>query len=160
MRLFVQGVATLVAFALADCGFRSSPADALTFAAPNGWQSSPGILGFMQFWRPPTDDQQILMLFKSPKPLQPNDVFSKARLGDTMLKGATVEQRQDITICGRQPATYYVARGTSSRGAEDRVEMVLTSVAGASYFAMYVRPVTSPPNQMAQAALRELCAKP
>jgi hypothetical protein len=159
MRLFMRGVVTLVAFALAGCGFRSSPADALTFQAPSGWQSSPGIMGFMQFWRPPADDQQILMLFKSPKPLSTNDVLSNTGVNST-LKGATVEQRQDITICGRQPATYYVARGTSSRGgAEDRVEMVVTNVAGASYFAMYVRPVTTPPNQMAQAALRELCAK-
>jgi hypothetical protein len=115
-------------------------------------------MGFMQFWRPPSDDQQILMLFRSPRPLQPNEVLSNARLNDT-LKGATVEQRKDITICGRQPATYYVARGTSSRGAEDRVEMVLTNVAGATYFAMYVRPVATPPNQMAQAALKELCPK-
>ncbi len=98
------------------------------------------------------------MLFKSPKPLQPRDVFSTTELQDT-LKHATVERRQTIEICGGQPATYVEARGSGSRG-DDRIEMVMTTTGGKSYFAMYLRPLEAAPNSMAQAALQELCAKP
>ncbi len=98
------------------------------------------------------------MLFKSPKPLQPRDVFSTTELQDT-LKHATVERRQTIEICGAQPATYVEARGSGRRG-DDRIEMVMTSTGGKSYFAMYLRPLEAAPNSMAQAALRQLCAKP
>jgi hypothetical protein len=141
------------------CGFGSSPANGLQFHPPAGWRSSPGFMGFIQFWRPPTDDREVLMLFKSPKQLQPSDIFSDARLHDT-LKNVTVERRSSILICGNQPARYVEARGSSARGEQDRVDMVMTNAAGSTYFAMYVRPVTSPTNPMAEAALQELCAKP
>ena len=98
------------------------------------------------------------MLFKSPKPLQAREVFSTTELQDT-LKHVTVEQRRTIEICGDQPATYVEARGSGSQG-DDRVEMVMTTTAGKSYFAMYIRPLEAAANPMAQAALRELCAKP
>ncbi|MBV8655075.1 MAG: hypothetical protein JO160_03450, partial [Candidatus Eremiobacteraeota bacterium] len=54
---------------LAGCGLTSSPAEGLTFSPPAGWQSSPGIMGFMQFWRSPTNSEEVLMLFRSPKAL-------------------------------------------------------------------------------------------
>ncbi len=149
----------LLALAAGGCAWSASPADGLRFQAPAGWRSSPGIMGFMQFWRPPGDDRQVLLLFKSPKPLQARDVFSTAQFQDT-LKNATVERRRTIEICGRQPATYVEARGSGARGRDDRVEMVMTTIAGKSYFAIYVRPLEDPPNPMAQTALRELCAKP
>jgi hypothetical protein len=154
-----SAIVALVALTQAGCALSASPADGLQFHAPADWRASPGIMGFMQFWRPPVDDQEVLMLFKSPKPLQPSDVFSDARLNDT-LKTATVERRQAIVICGNQPATYVEARGTSSRGDDSRVEMVMATVTGSTYFAMYVRRLTALPNPMAQAALREVCAKP
>ncbi len=90
--------------------FTASPADGLQFQPPAGWQSSPGIMGFMQFWQSPANDGEVLMLFRSPKPLKPTDVFSDARLNDT-LKDATIESRTNIEICGNQPATYFRARG-------------------------------------------------
>jgi hypothetical protein len=158
MRLFGSGVAALVILTLTGCGLQASPADALQFHPPPGWQSSPGILGFMQFWRPPVDDREVLMLFKSPKPLQPSEVFSNARMSDT-LKDATIDRRESIVICGHQPATYFQLHGTSSRG-DSRAEMVMTNISGAGYFALYARPLVVPPNPAAQAALRELCAKP
>jgi hypothetical protein len=115
-------------------------------------------MGFMQFWHPPSDDRQVLMLFKSPKPLKADDVFSDARLKGT-LKNVTVEGRSSIVICGHQPATYVQARGTSSRGGDEFVDLVLTTVSGSSYLAMYVRPISTPTNPMAESALRELCTK-
>jgi hypothetical protein len=159
MRLTRAAVFAPVVLLLAACGFNSSPADTLEFRAPAGWRSSPGIMGFMQFWRSPSDDREVLLLFKSPKPLSPKDVFSSDQVNGT-LKNTTVERRQAVTLCGHQPAVYAQARGTSSRGTDALVDMMMANIAGASYFAIYVRPVEASPNPMAEAALRELCAKP
>ncbi len=158
MRLFRSGLIALAALVPLGCGMSASPADGLTFRAPAGWQSSPGIMGFMQFWRPPSNDREVLMLFKSPKPLKPNEVFSNAQLNDAV-KDVSIERRAEITICGRQPATYVQARGSSARGGDERVELVLTTTGGGSYIAMYVRPLVGTPNPAAEAALRELCTK-
>ena len=158
MRLGKSGAIALFAFALGGCSMTASPADGLAFQAPSGWQSSPGIMGFMQFWRAPSNDREVLMLIKSPKPLKADDVFSDARLKDT-LKDVTVERRSSIEICDRQPATYVQARGSSSRGGDEFVDLVLTTLNGNSYLAMYVRPIATPTNPMAAAALRELCTK-
>ena len=160
MRFFRSGFCALVALALTACGLQASPADNLQFRPPPGWQSSPGILGFMQFWRPVTGNHVVLMLFKSPKPITPSEVFSDNDQMNGALKNATVERRQSITICGNQPATYFQARGTSSRGEPARAEMMMSTVAGATYFALYVRPLATTPDAAAEAALRELCAKP
>ncbi|MBV8529870.1 MAG: hypothetical protein JO104_01015 [Candidatus Eremiobacteraeota bacterium] len=158
MRLVRPAAAVLAALVAAGCAFNASPADGLRFHAPAGWSSSPGIMGLMQFWHPAADDRQVLMLFKSPKPLKPGDVFSDARMNDT-LKDVIVERRSPIAICQGQPATYVEARGRSARGDDERVEIVMTNAGGSSYFAMYVRPLVGAPNPMAQAALRELCLK-
>jgi hypothetical protein len=157
-----SGIATLLCAVLAlasGCGLTSSPASDLKFAPPHDWRASPAILGFMQFWRSPTDDREVLMLFKSPRPLQPRDFFTDARLRGTV-KDVRVERRQDIVICGDQRATYVAARGSSSNGEEDRIEVVATNTAGNTYFAMYARPAATAANAMAEAALRELCPKP
>jgi hypothetical protein len=127
--------------------------------APLGWKASPGVLGFMQFWRAPANKGEFLMLFRSPQKLTADDIFSSDRMKDT-LQDATIVRRQPITICSKQPATYVEARGSSSKGRPDRVELVLSDVGGTSYIAMYVRPIEAPPNPMAMASLRELCAKP
>jgi hypothetical protein len=159
MRVYQSAVAALFAVALSGCSMTASPADGLSFQAPPGWQSSPGIMGFMQFWRSPSDDREVLMLFKSPKPLKAEDIFSDAQLKDTV-RNATVEQRSAIEICGHQPATFVQARGSTSRGGIEFVDAVLTTLRGSSYLAMYVRPISRPTNPMAEAALRELCTKP
>ncbi len=140
------------------CGFTGSPADGLTFQAPPGWNSSPGILGFMQFWRPPSDDREVLMLFRSPKPLSPSDVFSTQQLKQD-LQSVTIERRETIKICNNQPASYVAGIGKSRRG-EENVEMLMTTTRATTYMALYVRPTQRPPNPAAEAAVRELCAKP
>jgi hypothetical protein len=152
-------VVALLAIAPSGCGLTSSPASGLTFRPPPGWRPSPSVLGFVQFWRSPADDRELLMLFRSPRELQPSDIFSDSRLQST-LQHVTVERRTTINICGNQPARYVEASGTSQSGQEDRVDMVMTNTSGKSYFAMYIRPVVSPTDPMAEAALRELCAKP
>lgn len=99
------------------------------------------------------------MLFKSPKPLQSSDVYSSANMQGAF-KSVTVMRKQTIEICGNQPALFVQGTAVSRNDTESNVDMVLSTVRGASYFAMYVRPMEVPPNAQAEAALHELCAKP
>lgn len=115
-------------------------------------------MGFMQFWQSPSNDREVLMLFRSPKPVSANDVFSPANMRDTM-RDVTVTRRSAIEICGNQPATYVQGHGYSPKRGDANVDLVITTTGGASYFALYARPITDPPNPMAEAALRELCPK-
>jgi len=156
VRVAVAGA--VCALALAACALNASPAQRLRFQPPSGWQPSPGIMGFMQFWRSP-GDREALILFKSPTQLTANDVFSNDRMKDT-LQDMQIEQRHAIQICGNQPATYVRGRGTSPKRGDETVEMVFTTIKGASYFALYTRPIGSSPTFAAQVALRELCPKP
>lgn len=153
-RFFAASALLALVLAASGCGFTSSPADNLTFTAPAGWQSSPGIMGFMQFWKAPNGNKEMLMLFKSPKPLQVRDVFNNANMRE-----AKVQAQKPITICGSQPAEYYKAQGTSSQGNDSNVEMVMTDAAGTTYLAMYIYPVGAAPNAQAATALRALCSK-
>jgi hypothetical protein len=149
---------TMLAALLSACGLTSSPAEGLSFHPPAGWQGSPGIMGFMQFWKPPTGSDEVLMLFRSPKQIDPNNIISSAKLRDTR-----IQRTQQIKICGNQPATSFVGVGTSSSASnatkQAEMQMVMTNAAGAAYFAMYVYPVGTRPNGEALAALRELCPK-
>ena len=153
-RFSAASVLLFSVLAASGCGFTSSPADNLTFKAPAGWQSSPGIMGFMQFWKAPSSNKEVLMLFKSPKPLDTHEVFNNANLRD-----AKVQTQKPITICGNQPAEFFKAQGTSSQGGDSNIEMVMTNAAGSTYLAMYVYPAGATPNGEAGAALRELCSK-
>ena len=156
-RISVAAVSIAVTLGVAGCGLTGSPADNLNFKAPPSWKGSPGIMGFMQLWKSPSSDQ-VLMLFKSPKPLQTSEVFSSADLKD-----ASDVTTQHISICGNQPAELLKARGTAQSLMQKRrdvnVAMVTSNAAGATYLAMYVYPVGTQPDAGANAALRELCAK-
>jgi len=151
-------IPALIALLLAGCGLTSSPADGLTFTAPSGWQPSPGILGFMQFWKPPSGNDEILMLFKSPKQIDTKEAFSNAKLNDSH-----IDEQRDIKICGNQDAVYVKGEAKSSVNSapsrESDMQMVMSNVSGTSYFAMYIYPVHARPNAEAVSALRELCAK-
>jgi hypothetical protein len=151
-------VSAACAALLAGCGLTSSPADDLTFAAPAGWRASPGIMGFMQFWTSPSNSDEVLMLFRSPKQLDRQEVFESGKVKD-----ARVEQQHDITICGNQPATFLKAVAQSSTNnrptTPHHLEMTMTNANGTTYFAMYVYPLDGTPNAQAERALRELCTK-
>jgi hypothetical protein len=152
---FFYGVAVL---ALADCHFSASPTEGLRFAPPPDWRASPGMLGYVQFWRPPSGVREALMLFKSPKRLTAGDVFSDANMQGSF-KSVTVQRKSEIEICGSQPALLVQGIAISRDDRLSNVEMVMSDVRGTSYLAMYLRPVEEPPNTTAEAALRELCAK-
>lgn len=150
---------------LAGCGLTSSPADGLTFAAPAGWQSSPGIMGFMQFWTPGgSNSDEVLMLFRSPKQVDPSkQIDSKEILESGKLKNARIEQQRSIVICGNQPAMFFKGSAESSSdnssGKTNNLEMTMSNANGTTYFAMYVYPLSRHPNAQAEGALRELCVK-
>ena len=154
MRLHLSiAAAVLAATALSGCGLTSSPADSLSFKAPQGWQAFPGIMGFMQFWKQPGADA-VLMLFKSPKAIKTNEIFSNADVSN-----AHVESQKAITICGSQPAEYFKAQGKSKTGHDSNIEMVMSNAGGQTYMAMYVYPIGTQGDADAEAALRELCTK-
>lgn len=148
----------LAVFALCGCGFNASPGDGLRFQPPAGWRSSPGILGFMQFWRPPSGDREVLMLFRSPKPITSNELYSNANMQGSF-KSVTVINKRSIRLCGSQPALVVAGIATSRNDQKSNVDMMLANVRGTSYFAMYVRPIEVPANPQAEGALYELCAK-
>jgi len=152
-------LAGTLAVLLSGCGLTSSPADGLTFTPPAGWQASPGIMGFMQFWTPSAHSDQVLMLFRSPKQIDQSQVFETGKI-----KNAKIEEHRQITICGNQAASYYKGSADSSTDNQPskphNLEMTMTNANGTTYFAMYVYPLDNSPNAQAESALRELCAKP
>jgi hypothetical protein len=155
-------VALLGTLVMAGCGLTSSPARDVTFTAPAGWQASPGILGFMQFWRPPGNGDEVLMLFRAPKQESMQEIFSTSNMKDS-----DIIQRRTIRICHNQAAEYVRAQGTIHAigdtgvhvNGDAYVQLVGTNAGGKAYFAMYVYPKSRLPSAQAVAALRELCPK-
>ncbi len=136
---------------LAAC---SSPAASLQFQAPNGWKASPSLGGFAQVWQAP-DESQMLMLMKFPVTMNTQQAMKSANMND-----AQVQKREQITICGGQPATMIYAKGTSPKtNTHGDMEMVMTSVGGSSYFAIYARPDGAAANAQAESAIHQLCPK-
>ena len=157
-RFFSVSVACAALLVASGCGFTSSPADNLTFKAPPGWQASPGIMGFMQFWKAPGSGDEVLMLLRSPKRIPTNDVMTTANVKD-----AKIESTQQVTICNGQSAEYVKAQGTAqnltTKSSNSNLEMIISDANGTTYMAMYLYPLGAAPNAQATAALRELCAK-
>jgi hypothetical protein len=98
------------------------------------------------------------MLFKSPTDLKSDDIYSDANLQGAF-KSVTVRRKQNIEICGTQPALSVQGTAISRNDTESNVDMVIAKVHGTSYLAMYVRPIDVPVSPEAEAALHELCAK-
>jgi hypothetical protein len=149
--------AAAAAIATSGCGLTASPADNIDFAAPKGWTSSPGIAGFMQFWRSPRDGE-VLMLFRSPKPVATQDIFKSADVKDVQ-----IESEKSIQICdGQQPAQQFTLRAKSESNNETHdvnATTVMSTTGGATYFAVYVHRVETPANTDAVAATHDLCPK-
>lgn len=154
--LVLNGV--VCAALLSGCGLTSSPAEGLTFAAPSGWQSSPGIMGFAQLWTPGSNSDEVLMLFRSPREIDRSKVFETGKL-----KNAKIDRQREVKICGNQPATFFVGSAEASTDNHPdkphHLEVMTTNANGTTYFAMYVYPLNRPPNAQAESALRELCVK-
>jgi hypothetical protein len=147
---------------LTGCGLTSSPADGLSFGAPYGWQASPGILGYMQYWHPAGGSDQLLMLMKSPfKEVDLSRAPSQTELQQTNIR-VHVDSWDKITICGDQPALYIIGeslRNTKSGEEQTHMRTVISNLNGTTYIAAYAYPLTGEPNGEALAALRQLCLK-
>ena len=135
------------ALLLSACG---SPADKLTFKAPPGWGEPKNIFGMAQIWTS-SDGNSALMLFKFPVQVDQNTAMQKSGFKD-----ATVKKKEQIRVCGNQPATHIAMTGTGSRRQD--VDMVMTNTLGSTYMTMYARPVGAKPDAAAESAIRSACA--
>lgn len=160
IRRTVVGIA-LCAMALSACGDVS---DSVDFTAPPGFVSKVAIGPFMQLWLTP-DKKSVLMVSQVPGEVD----ISKAMNGADV-KDAKIRKKEDITICGNQPAIFAELTGTSrrvtigsdsgvSKGDNVNVDFVITKASGKSFFAVYVWPLHDAPDAAAQSAIRHLCAK-
>jgi len=67
-----------------------------------------GDLGYMQFWRPPIDDREVLLLFKSPRPMQTNDILLELQL-------ARHDERRDHRHAANDQDLWYAACKSTSK---------------------------------------------
>ncbi|HTA38312.1 MAG TPA: hypothetical protein VK760_04510 [Candidatus Acidoferrales bacterium] len=145
-----------------------SPADDITFTAPNGWQGTPGIMGRFQLWTGgDTNAKQVLMLMKLPQDAKIDKTFSpsdfKDAAGPATLKGGTILEQRTMTICGGQPARFMKMSGVSSNSdgkkTDEMIEAVVSKVSDGTFMAMHMYPVGAVPDPGAEAAIYELCPK-
>jgi hypothetical protein len=148
---------------LTACGLTKSPAEGINFVAPNGWQSTPGIMGRFQLWTGGANAKQVLMLMKLPQDAKIDRTFSPSDMkdlaGPSAVKDATMLEQRTMKICGNQPALYMKMRGVSSgqTKTEEMIEAVVSKVSDGTFMAMHVYPVGSVPDPQADAAIYELC---
>ncbi|MHB8194485.1 MAG: hypothetical protein ACYDFS_06290 [Vulcanimicrobiaceae bacterium] len=143
--------------ALSACG---SVTTALNFKAPSGWTSSLSIMGLMQVWTDPKNSHAVVMLLRSPVAITAKEALSHADLNH-----AKVLARKRVTICGNRPARWITLLGAGVVGTSggnkgpERLDMLITKAAGATYVAMYARPAGAPADPQAEAAVRSVCPK-
>jgi hypothetical protein len=163
MRYPAAATAMLATILLVGCGgLMKSPADGLTFRAPDGWQTTPGIMGRFQLWMTGEDkDKQVLVLLKLPPQAKIDKSFNLDLVNGPNsggVKDVQVVSRRQMTLCGNQPSLYLMMRGESSRNKiEENLEAVFSKATDSTYMAMYVYPVGTAPNARAEAAISELC---
>ncbi len=129
------------------------------FTAPNGWKSSPGVLGHFQLWMTGSSegDRQIIMLVRGDRNMRLED---SQNLAGT--RSMSQLKHQTITLCGSQPGDYFtgVGQGTSgTRHVNERVEGVTTTIGTSKYAVLYIRPATMSADVQAEAALHSICPK-
>ncbi|HUA08191.1 MAG TPA: hypothetical protein VMA98_02885 [Candidatus Acidoferrales bacterium] len=147
-----------VAIALAGCG---SATDAVTFKAPPNYTASVSVGPFMQLWRGPQDNALMLMAL-------PTKTDLKNLSAESNVKDAQVLEASSTHICGNQPAYYFSVvgeheepgSGSSGSTQEKRqIDMIATYAGSKTYLAMYIRPVGSPADPAAEAAIHNICPR-
>lgn len=129
----------------------SSPTHSVTFRAPAGWIATPSLFGF-QAWRT-SDRRQVLVLLRFPMVVDPNRALQQSNV-----QQLRAEHRRQITICGKQRALFISGIGTGRRGPQ-HTDIVMTTVGGQTYVAVYARDLGVAPNADAETAIRSLCPK-
>jgi hypothetical protein len=152
---------------LSGCGFFQSPADGIDFRPPNGWHGTPGIQGKYQLWVS-HDGGEALFLAKLPAAGTSIDrMYRVTQATPFRLQTAgkaytvTVLEHRNLTLCGRQRSAYVKEVSVSKRNRTAFLSEYVASHAGRfDYLTMYARPVASPPEPAAEAALYQLCPVP
>lgn len=149
VRAFVSfGLGVLVVgVAFAGCG---KPTDSLKFKAPMKFGNARNVMGLAQVWET-SDKKEVLLLAKLPFSADSNNV-----LQTPTLKDARLEKKEQIKICGNQPATRLAV---SKRSEGLRMDAVAKPVGGVTYLAIYGYPQRAKPDPLAETAIRDLCEK-
>lgn len=154
--------AAFSAVALTACG---SVSDSVNFQAPPNYVSKAAIGPFMEVWMTP-DSRSALIVMQFPGEVDLNKAMDSADV-----KNARNVKRQQITICGNQPAMLAQMTGTvgstvkigigegATKTDNSNIELIVTKAAGHSYFGMYAWPINARPDPASEAAVRGLCAK-
>lgn len=101
------------------------------------------------------NNREILMLIRGD---QNTNLVQSQNFGGA--RDVTDVQHRQMMICGHQQADYFTGRGQSGSGsnrAPVRLEGIITSVRGARYAAIYIRPAAMPPDTQAETAIRSVC---
>jgi hypothetical protein len=144
--------------ALAGCG---SATDAVTFKPPPGFTPSVSVGPFMQAWSGPNKSMMMLMAMPTKMDLQKT-------ISSSTVSNARIQKQSTIDICGNQPALYAQMIGnrqgseSPAAGAKDQkeqIEFLATNANGKTYMAMYLRPLGTPLDSKAEAALHNVCPR-
>ena len=135
------------------CGCDASAG--LTFHAPYGWKAEPyAFVTGGQLWSSPFRGNEWLLLVRRSRPFN----LSRVAQEHSMQFGrGNVDQWDEITICGEQPALYGAGEYYQGLHNAETMRIVVSNANGTGYAAQYVYPATAAPNGEALAALRQLC---
>ena len=157
-RMFAAACGLVFATVLAGCG---STTDNLDFKAPAGYTNKMNTF-IMSMWQKGDSDSLggLIMLMKLPVKVD-NSKFDATTLSSSGAKNMKIESTQNIQICGNQAAVLAKATGKSDqvKGKDLNMEMLMTSVGGNSYIAMYMYPEKTAADTAAEAAIKSVCAK-
>ena len=151
-------VVCALAALLADCG---SATDSISFKAPANYTVAASVGPFMQMWKGPAQSALILMAL-------PTKIDLDKAVTTADIKGAQVEKESTIRICGNQSAIYvsvigeHETFGSSAPGGTEQkrqIDFLATNVNDKTYMAMYIRPVGTPADGGAEAAIHNVCTK-
>jgi len=120
----------------------------IDFKPPPGWTSTPNIMGNQMFIKPgSTSSTEFIMMMRVPMP-QPSS------------RKSADDRSEAITICGGHPATLMQTRVAAKNGGDKKdqlMEAVSTKWDSDSVTAIYSRPVGTPADPEAEAAIKSLC---
>jgi hypothetical protein len=153
--------AALTIAALAACASSKSPAEGLTFHAPDGWVSAPNTLARVQTWTRAGAEVNTLTLMATPPGLKLDALIreqGRILAAGSIPPGAAgpdIEQRQTV-LCGNQPS-YFRKTNIASHDTHFIAESVVTSTPGSGYMATYMYQAGHAPDPQAEAAIFDLC---
>lgn len=155
----MQARLLLIAGAIASLTACGSATDAVTFEAPAGYHAKASFGPFMQLWT--GAPHTVLVLFSLPVQTDLEKAMAQADFKD-----AHLQKKEQIKICGgSQDAVFAMLEGKTKVDADQgpsqpsEIEFLATNVRGKTFMAMYARPLHSPADPSAQAAIRNVCPK-